>query len=68
MSGRYDVAWKDLSRGQYGVWGTDSNGNYISNLTNGAVSGNSTILESLLLTPILAAILVVATRRPIRLA
>ena len=27
----YDIAWK-TSDGQYSVWATDSNGNYVSNL------------------------------------
>ena len=44
--GSYDVAWHDLGTGLYTVWSTDSNGNYQSNLV-GAVSGNSTALESL---------------------
>ena len=44
--GGYDVAWHDPSSGLYTVWSTDSNGNYLSNLV-GAVSGNSTALESL---------------------
>ena len=43
--GDYDVAWKDTA-GQYTVWSTDSNGNYLSNVL-GAVSGNSTTLEAL---------------------
>jgi serralysin len=29
-AGGYDVAWKDPSTGQYTVWATDSNGNYVS--------------------------------------
>jgi hypothetical protein len=44
-SSGYDVAWKNASTGQYTVWGTDSNGNYTSNLI-GVVSGNSTALET----------------------
>ena len=46
VAGGYDVAWKDPGTGQYTVWSTDSNGNYLSNLI-GAVSGTSTALESL---------------------
>src|SRR5262245_14765820 len=42
----YDVAWKMPFADQYMVWGTDSSGNYISNLT-GVVSGTSPALESL---------------------
>ena len=30
--GGYDVAWKNTATGQYTVWSTDSNGNYLSNL------------------------------------
>jgi hypothetical protein len=44
--GDYDVAWHDPGSGQYTVWSTDSNGNYLSNVI-GAVSGSSTALESL---------------------
>ena len=40
------MAWKNSGTGQYTVWSTDSNGNYLANIT-GAVSGNSTALESL---------------------
>jgi protocatechuate 3,4-dioxygenase beta subunit len=46
----YDVAWKDLTTGQYSVWTTDSNGNYLSNNVaniNGAVSGTNMALESI---------------------
>ena len=42
----YDVAWKIPGTDQYTVWSTDSNGNFIANIT-GAVSGNSIALESL---------------------
>ena len=41
----YDVAWQNAGTNQYTVWTTDSNGNYTGNLI-GAVSGNSTSLES----------------------
>jgi hypothetical protein len=41
----YDVAWKNAQTGQYGIWSTDSNGNYLGNLTP-AVPGNSYALES----------------------
>jgi Tryptophan-rich Synechocystis species C-terminal domain len=44
--GGYDVAWKNTATGQYTVWSTDSNGNYLSNVF-GAVSGASTALETL---------------------
>ena len=44
--GGYDVAWKITGTGQYTVWSTDSNGNYLVEFI-GAVSGNSTALESL---------------------
>ena len=44
--GGYDVAWKNTSIGQYTVWSTDSNGNYLSNVI-GVVSGNSLALETL---------------------
>jgi serralysin len=45
-AGGYDVAWKDPVSGQYSVWRTDSNGNYLSNLV-GQVAGTNTALESL---------------------
>jgi serralysin len=41
----YEVAWKFPSSDQYTVWNTDSNGGFGSN--TGAVSGTSSILESL---------------------
>ena len=44
--GGYDVAWENTSTGQYTVWSTNSNGNYLSNLIPD-VSGNSIALESL---------------------
>ena len=34
----YEVAWENASTGQYTVWGTDSNGNVVSNLTGGIVA------------------------------
>src|SRR6185437_13058231 len=40
----YDVAWKDAATGQYTVWATDSNGNYLSNII-GVVAGTSAALE-----------------------
>jgi serralysin len=46
VSGGYDIAWKNASAGEYTVWSTDSNGNYLSNVI-GAVAGNSTALEAL---------------------
>ncbi len=42
----YEVAWKMTGADQYGVWNTDSNGNYLSN-NGGIVSGASTALENL---------------------
>ena len=42
----YDVAWKISGANEYTVWSTNSNGNFIANIT-GAVSGNSIALESL---------------------
>jgi len=40
----YDVAWKVAGADQYGVWYTDSSGNFISNTA--VVSGTSAMLES----------------------
>jgi hypothetical protein len=37
------LAWKVTGAGQYSVWNTDSNGNYIANAI-GAVSGTSAAL------------------------
>ena len=45
-SGGYEVAWKFVGADAYTVWSTDSNGNYLSNLTS-VVSGNSPALEAL---------------------
>src|SRR6185437_7215909 len=42
----YDFAWKMPGSNNYTVWSTDSNGNYITNLT-GIVSGSSSALETL---------------------
>jgi serralysin len=42
----YEVAWKDASSGQYSIWNTDSNGNYVSNVT-GIVPGTNATLEAL---------------------
>ena len=44
--GGYDVAWENASTGQYSVWNTNSNGNYLSNLIT-HVAGNNIALESL---------------------
>jgi hypothetical protein len=41
----YDVAWEIPGANEYIVWSTDSNGNYVSDLTV-TVSGTSTALES----------------------
>ena len=43
----YDVAWEMPGANEYTVWSTDSNGDYISNITGGAVTGTSTALETL---------------------
>jgi serralysin len=42
----YDIAWQLPGTNQFTFWTTDSNGNYISNIT-GLVSGNSFAVESL---------------------
>ncbi len=42
----YEVAWKNMSTGQYSVWGTDNNGNYASNIV-GVALGTSVALESI---------------------
>jgi hypothetical protein len=44
VGGGYDVAWRDAS-GQYTVWATDSNGNFVSTLVTAA--GTSAALQSL---------------------
>ena len=44
--GGYDVALENASTGQYSVWSTNSNGNYLSSLIT-HVAGNSIALESL---------------------
>ena len=41
----YNVAWKILATGDFSVWTTDNNGNYISNLLN-KVSGTDPALGS----------------------
>ena len=41
----YEIAWKLTGADQYGVWNTDSSGNYLSSI--GVVSGASTALKSL---------------------
>ena len=41
----YEVAWKVTGADQYGVWNTDSSGNYVSNTA--VMSGTSTALELL---------------------
>jgi aryl-phospho-beta-D-glucosidase BglC (GH1 family) len=43
--GGYDVALKNASTGQYSVWSTNSNGNYLSSLIT-QLAGNSIALES----------------------
>ena len=42
----YEVAWKLTRSNQYGVWDTDSSGNYVSDPL-GSVSGTSVALESI---------------------
>ncbi|GAA0003899.1 M10 family metallopeptidase C-terminal domain-containing protein [Bradyrhizobium diazoefficiens] len=42
----FDFAWKTPGADNYTVWGTDANGNYLTNLTQ-IVSGSSVELESL---------------------
>src|ERR1700722_1886694 len=42
----YEVAWKVAGSDQYGVWDTDSSGNYVS-APIGDVSGTSATLESI---------------------
>ena len=43
----YDVAWKVTGADQYTVWSTDSNGNYIAEITGYAVPGTDHSLEAL---------------------
>ena len=43
----YEVAWYKASTDQYTAWNTDSNGNFISNMFGGNVSGTSNALESI---------------------
>ena len=43
----YEVAWKDASSGQYMVWNTDNNGNFVSNIFGSPVSGTNATLEAL---------------------
>jgi hypothetical protein len=47
IAGGYEVAWENAGADQFNVWGTDSNGGVVSNLTDGVVSGTSAALESL---------------------
>jgi 20S proteasome alpha/beta subunit len=42
----YEVAWEGTVTGKYAVWGTDTNGNYVSTILGGA-SGTSAALEAL---------------------
>jgi VCBS repeat-containing protein len=44
--GGYDVAWKNTATGQYTVWSTDANADYLSNIV-GAVAGNTLALETI---------------------
>ena len=41
----YEIAWKVTGSDQYGIWYTDSNGNYVSN--SGVMAGASASLESI---------------------
>ena len=41
----YDIAWKMSGANEYSIWSTDSNGNYVSNLTP-PVAGNSSTIEA----------------------
>ena len=47
IAGGYEVAWESASTGQFTVWGTDTNGRQVSNLTGGNVLGSSAALESI---------------------
>ena len=42
----YEVAWEEVGADQYGVWDTDSSGNYVS-APIGSVLGTSAALESM---------------------
>ncbi|WFU39379.1 Ig-like domain-containing protein [Bradyrhizobium sp. CB82] len=44
-SSGYLVAWKISSTGQFAIWNTDGNGNFVSNYLN-KVSGTDSVLES----------------------
>ncbi|WP_342740105.1 matrixin family metalloprotease [Bradyrhizobium sp. B117] len=46
VGGGYDVAWKEAGAALFTIWGTDANGAWTSNLTNGTVGGSSATLES----------------------
>jgi hypothetical protein len=46
-SGGYEVAWKNATTGQYNVWDTDAEGNYVGSATGGPVAGTSLALEVL---------------------
>jgi serralysin len=39
--GGYDVVWKDLASGQYSVWSTDSNGNFLTTLGSATQMGGT---------------------------
>ena len=39
--GGYDVVWKDSASGQYSVWGTDSNGNFLTTLGSATQMGGT---------------------------
>ena len=46
-AGGYEVAWSLAGADQYSVWNTDTDGNFTSYITSGAVSGSSNVLQSL---------------------
>ncbi|MDH2344387.1 M10 family metallopeptidase C-terminal domain-containing protein [Bradyrhizobium sp. SSUT77] len=41
--GGYDIAWKNSSSGLYSFWSTDSNGNFVSNLTSDLTGSNPAV-------------------------
>jgi len=45
-SSGYDVAWQNVGAGQFTVWATDHNGNYLSSIV-GVISGTDASLEAI---------------------
>jgi V8-like Glu-specific endopeptidase len=45
--GGYDVAFENATTGQFKVWDTNANGNYVASLTGGPVAGTDPVLERL---------------------